>query len=187
MLLRALCGIDLSYVWEDIFFKTPIKERYSQLSDEERTRLVFGSVRNPWGWYYSFWKWYCHPRMQEHMGKDHRIISAAIPFEAWVIENPRKMVEEFQIHYSPSLRLIRVEYFAEEIIPVLEEAGESLSDQGRDLIRNWVPANVDEERAQPYETFYTEEMRGLILQGAGPIFDAYYPDRQFPKGDGDEG
>jgi hypothetical protein len=119
--------------------------------------------------------------MQEHMGKDHRIIPVDTSFEAWVIENPGKMVEEFQIHYSPSLKLIRAEYFAEEIVPILEEAGESLSEQGRDLIQNWVSENVDEERVQTYETFYTEEMRGLILQEARLVFDAYYPDRRFPE------
>jgi hypothetical protein len=180
-LLKELCVVDLPYVWDDIWIKGPTKERFSRLSADEQSRFIFGPIRNPWGWYYSFWNWYHAPRMQEHVATDHRIIPTSTPFEDWVRGNPEKMAEEMRLHYPENPRLVRVENLAEELIIVLEEAGESISEAGRSLIRGWPAQNVDKERSRPYESFYTEEMKELVLWGAASIFDAYYPDRCFPE------
>ena len=180
-LLKELCTIDLPYVWDEVWTKGPTKERFSYLSPDEQSRFIFGSIRNPWGWYYSFWNWYHAPRMQEHTKTDRRIIPVSTSFEDWVRESPEKMVEEMRIHYPENPRLVRVENLAEELVAVLEESGELISEAGRSLIRSWPAQNVDKGRVRPYESFYTEELKELVLWGAAPVFDAYYPDRSFPE------
>jgi len=185
-LLRRLCAEGhLPYNSEEISFRTTDKgsqkERFSQLDPAEQARFIFGSIRNPWAWYYSFWNWYHAPRMQEFLGKDHRIIPTNISFEDWVKANPGKLVEEMQIHYPADLRLVRVENLTEELVAVLEEAGESISETGINLIRNWPDKNVNKKRTLPYKSFYTGGMKELVLRGVAPVFDAYYPDRSFPE------
>lgn len=185
-LIHELCKIDLKYEWEAIWIGGPTKERFSRLSEDEKSRFIFCSIRNPWGWYRSFWAWYSHPRMQVHGDKtsptyDHRIISSELSFPDWLRENPGKMVDEFRLHYPENPRAIRVENLAEELVQILRELGEPLSDKSIEFIQQYPAQNVDPIRKEPYGSFYTDELKELVLQGAAPIFDTYYPDRNFPE------
>ncbi len=185
-LLRSMCEEGyLPYDAEEIRFKTTDKglqkERFSDLDANEQSRFIFGSIRNPWRWYPSFYEWYHTPRMQEYTKTDHRVIPMCVSFEDWVKENPEKMVEEARLHYPENPRLIRIENFAEELIVIFEEAGQPISEAGIDYIRRYPAQNANKDRKKRYEDYYTAPLKELVLQGADPIFDTYYSDRSFPE------
>jgi len=170
---------ELDYRWKNIFFTGHQIERFDELNRYQQSLPIICSMRNPFAWYYSFWLWYTHSERQGHLAGE-RSIDPNLSFEEWVRENPTKMVDEMKRIYPPNPRVIRVETWKEELVEFLEEVKEPLSQAAVSTINTFPDQNANRDRRRPYREYYTPELEELVLEGAAPIFDAYYRSRSFP-------
>jgi len=144
------------------------EEQTDQLPGHGRNLPVIGSTRNPFTWYPSYWTWYREERFQDAW----RGINPSISFPDWVRNYKDRMVVEFNRLYEPGVKIVRMEHQAEDLIRILEEIRGPLPKQTLDIIHTAEVAN----RNPNVKPECIDELRELILEGAFPIFENYYPE-----------
>lgn len=132
---------------------------------------IIGSTRNPFTWYPSYWTWYREGRFQDGW----RGIDPSLSFLDWVRGHKGQMVVEFNRLYRSNVNIVRMEYQSEDLIRILTEIRGPLSDE---TIKKICSAEIINRNPNPKPN-YTEELKELVLEGAFPIFENYYPEREF--------
>lgn len=168
-LIRHLDGDD------DVWIPLQMHLGERPLPLEYRHLPVVATIRNPFTWYVSYWNFFC--KVPEH---DLTFITGFEDFKHWVREFPRIYYAHYLRSIPQNVRMIRMENQTEDYRRVLESIVGPFSPTYLDYLYSHTPKNVSKHRDRPYRDYYDEETLQLVLEGAAPIFDAYYPDREFP-------
>ena len=77
--------------------------RHDRLADEDRSKFVIGSVRNPWDYYVSLWSFGCQGRGGVHKRVTHRRLEFArrqFPDFGFLLQEIAKPTRRWRAHYS---------------------------------------------------------------------------------------
>jgi len=153
-------------------------ETVHELPTKVRHLPCFGTIRNPWTWYPANWKWFSEDRFS---GDTRSYLLPGMPpsrytgnmsFEEWVRKDPAVLLSEFYYYYTPNVPLIRMENMVEDLTRVLEDIRGPLSEQAKNIIKE---APIQNKNPSP-PPGWTDELQGLVIKGARPIFEKYYPE-----------
>lgn len=172
--MRKLCEEGhLPYNFDEAFINR--KEMYRDLSEQEKSGFVFGTIRSPWSWHVSHWNWFSEPRAEG----DRRAITPGTPFKDWLLSDKLIMVREITKHYGDCPNMVRLEFVSGDLICALLEAGEILSEEAKEVIRTFPAQNVNPKVEDKVELLYDEELKKVVLDNCAPVFDRFYPERNF--------
>lgn len=153
-------------------------ETIHELPPEWRSLPVFGTIRNPWTWYPANWKWFAREGAETDKrsyllpGMPPSRYTGNMSFEEWVRKDPAVLVSESYYYYTPDMPLLRMENMVEDLTRMLEKIRGPLSEQTKEIIRKAPLQNKNPNLPPPW----TDELKALVIKGARPIFEKYYPE-----------
>lgn len=143
------------------------------LPAEFKALPVISSIRNPFTWYVSYWNHFTHV-------EDASRIEGFDSFKEWVKDYPRIYYAHYLRSIPSNVQMIKMENQTEEYRRVMENIVGSFSEEYLAYLYKHEPKNVSTKRDRAYRDYYDDETLELVLNGADPIFEMYYPDREFP-------